>query len=166
VLARRRKPPKPKPGIAIDNWLRALLIGLGIVLIGLGIAGWRWAPEHKKFAPAATGADATSNVSEPSETISTALIAAGVLAMLVGINGRKIASIKVGGDELSFAEAVSKAAAAKAKKKAASANLAAPKVDDAADIAAGTAFTKAIGDPYSVDLDSIADAAIDEARKG
>jgi hypothetical protein len=145
--------------------LRWLLADIGVVFIALGIASWVWAPKHTKFAPAATSKDATAKVSDPSETLSTALIAAGVLLLLVGANGRKIVSIKVGGDELSFAEAVSKAAAAKAKKKAAAENLSPAQLETAEAIAAGDAFSKAISDPYEADTEAIAQAAVSQAKE-
>jgi hypothetical protein len=138
-----------------------VVAGLGIACVGVIV--WVWAPEHTKFAPSATTADATAKVSDSSDTISTALIAAGILVFLVGANGRKIASIKVGGDELSFAEAASKAAATKAKKKALNAGLGAAEVKDAQDIATGDAFAKAIADPYAFDADSIAESAVEQA---
>jgi hypothetical protein len=154
-------PPKPKPrrdpGISINGWLRTFLIFGGVVLMGLGTASWIWAPKHTAFAPSATMKDATAKISAPSETISTALIAAGVLLVLVGVNGRKLASIKIGGDELSFAH---KAAGVKTKKKAADEGLSAEKASDAQALAEGNAYLQALSEPADVDPDAIAEEAV------
>jgi len=82
----------------------------------------------------------------------------------VGVNGRKFASIKIGGDELSFAQAVSKAAGVKTKKRAADEGLSADKAGDAQALAEGNAYLQALADPGGVDPDAIAEEAVQSSR--
>jgi hypothetical protein len=93
--------------------------------------------------------------------LSSLLIGVGALLTLVSANGRKIVSLKIGDQEAVFATTVAEAAAKKAKKKAKYLNK--QKQEDAADIAAGEALVKLRRyGVESVDLDAIADSAVEE----
>jgi hypothetical protein len=131
----------------IHAFWRAVLILLGAGLIYVGLAWWASPKEHTAFAPSATSKSETAKVSEVSETLSGLLIGLGVASILVGINGRKLTSIKAGDVEVAFQEAASTSAAAKARKKAKDKGLSDEKAAIAETIAGNEAFVQARAQP-------------------
>jgi hypothetical protein len=148
----------------IHGFWRASLLLLGAGLISIGLAWWAAPKEQTAFAPQATSKEETAQISEPSETLSGLLIGLGVVSILVGINGRKLTSIKAGDVEVAFAEAASKTAAAKAKKKAKDQRMDPRATELAASLAGNEAFVRARVAPHELDLDQIAEGATATAK--
>jgi hypothetical protein len=138
---------------------RIVLMLLGAALIYIGLSWWANPKEHAAFAPSATKAAEKAQVSEPSETLSGLLIGLGVASILIGINGRKLTSVKAGDVEVAFVEAASQTAGVKAKEKAKSRDLSPEKQALAARIAANEAFVTAHAQPDRLDVDAIAEQA-------
>jgi hypothetical protein len=159
ALRTRRRMPHPKDVGNIHLFWRSLLLLFGAGLIYVGLAWWAAPKEHTAFAPSATKAAETAEISETSETLSGLLIGLGVASILVGINGRKLTSVKAGDIELAFAQAASKTAGAKAKEKAKNKHMSADKQVLAERIAANEAFVGARAQPSALDVDQIAERA-------
>jgi hypothetical protein len=139
-----------------------MLLGAGLIYVGL--AWWAAPKENTAFAPAATSKTETADVSEASETLSGLLIGLGVASILVGINGRKLTSIKAGDIEVAFQEAASKAAETKAKKRAQDKGLSGKQAEAAMSIAGTKAFVQALAQPTALDVDQIAEEATETAK--
>ena len=107
-------PPAPEP---LDPRWRLLCALLGAGLLAVGFVLWFAPPSQERFAPQAKDGTGVSKVDAPSETITVALLGFGVVLLLVAANGRKLASLKVGGNEVDFdqlAKAAEKATVARA----------------------------------------------------
>jgi hypothetical protein len=146
-------------------WRAALGIA-GTALVVIGMLWWSSPPQHDVFAPQATDKSAVAKVDAPSEVLSGALVGLGVVLLVVAANGRRLTSIKIGDNEFAFAAAAADAAEAKAKQKAKSRNLDAQKVAQAGAVARVEAFAAARKQPHTLDLDQIAESAIEVAKLG
>jgi hypothetical protein len=154
---------KPNPTILDPRW-RAGLAGLGALLVVIGIALWLAPPQRDVFAPAASSADQHGKVDVPSETVTGVLAGIGALLILIGANGRKLASVKIGDEELVWAQDVAASAGHAAHRKAKAEGMSDGKALAAAALARVEAFTAARADPRGVDPESIAARAVDEIK--
>jgi hypothetical protein len=160
-MARPREPVPPKPippRVELHPWWRGVLVVLGLAFAGLGIWTWVCPQQKTEFAPqAVNGTDTTHEVDDRSEVLSGGLLGIGALLIVFAANGRKIASVKVGGSEAEFD--VAKTAEEKTKTKAKTANLPQDKQERAKRIARTEAVMK-YRTGEDVNFDAIADEAI------
>ena len=158
--------PDPVKDLNLDDAWRGFLAVGGVVLVLLGIFGWIFPPQKTTFAPQAANskADSTKEVDDRSEVLSSLLIGVGALLVLVSANGRKIVSLKVGDQEAVFATTVAEAAGKKAKKKASAEGLSKAKQEEAAELARAKALVQFRQNPEAVELDAIANNAVEEVR--
>lgn len=171
-MPRSRKKPTPTPLTPHDedfklHWFwRVVLLVVGIGLLAAAAYSWYWPPEKTTFAPQATTVtDATVEVSDRSETAVILLIGLSVVAVVLAANGRKLASAKLGGQELTFREALQKVTEDKTKEKAAAASLDEPSTRAAVQNAVDEAISKVeSGNLDNLNIDVIAEAAVAEIR--
>jgi hypothetical protein len=155
------KPRTPDPNLG--TFWRVVLAVAAVALIGGGLALWWHPPMKTTFAPQATTVSkATTDVQDRSEVVSGLLIGIGGLFGLIAANGRKLASLKIGNEEATFA--IATAAAKKADKKAAKKGLSVERRDDASAIAAGDALATLRYPSRALDLDQIAEKAVSEVE--
>jgi hypothetical protein len=88
------------------------LAGLGIA--GAGIALYVDPPDVERFPPQCGEAACVTSVEEPSEIVTTGMLATGALLFLVAVNGRVVLGLKFGGAEATMAEERVKDEAARA----------------------------------------------------
>jgi len=151
---------KPEDDIRLGDWWRGALSILGIALIAVGLLGWVYPPKHDQFAPQAKDKSGLANAPATSETLSSLLVGVGAVLLIIGANGRKLASIKVGDEEVTWATETAKKAGAKAKQEAAVAGLPAAKQRAAEALARSETYVQARTDPAELDTDAIVDAAV------
>lgn len=172
-MARTRTTPRPrdsapqktKPEPLHWGWRIALVV-IAIALLGAAYDGWWNAPETREFAPQATAANATAQVEVRSETITVLLIGLAVFCIVIAANGRKLASVKLGAGEFTAdTEKAAGEAGGKAEEKAKAAGLDAATARNAAKKAQAKVYAEAATrDVNELDLDVIADSAVEEMR--
>jgi hypothetical protein len=169
-------PQKPTQDPRFDPRERWALIVGGVILVIGAAAFWFWPVQHTKPAPNGTQctdpAKCVVSVDDVPETLLTSLLALGVLLLVIGVNGRRITTIKGAGVEFDTAAASEVAATAKTKvkDKAPGTGLTGPQVEIAQHLAAAEARARVYeaqslraGRLSADELDSIADLASSDA---
>jgi hypothetical protein len=140
------------------GWRIALAVAAAAVT-ALGVYLLVAPPTHTAFAPQATSAAQRAKVADSSPATAAVVIGIGAVLLLVAANGRKIASVKVGDDEVAFA--LSRAAAKSAGEKAVEQALAPDQIAAAVSGAAAQTYARVrTGGPAAVDIDEIARDAV------
>jgi hypothetical protein len=166
-MSRRRKPSTPtppKPPNLHWGWRVGLaVVGMGFIVFAL--IWWANPPDRDQFAPQATSKDEFTSLPGASETVTVLLIAGGVVLFVLAANGRRLSSFTAGDWGLGWAEDAAEGAGEKAKTKAKARSMSNKQVESAARIARGQAYIETLqAGPLEVNLDTIADAAVEAAR--
>lgn len=149
------------PPERMDLFWRASCAALGLGLLVVALVLWFAPPKQSRFAPQSTGKSGIAKVDAPSETISVALLGFGVVLLIIGANGRKIATLKVGGNEVDWA--LQKAALKKTEEQLASIDVSSAVKSDALRLAPQLVYLD-VKHGRDVDFDRIATEAIRTAN--
>jgi hypothetical protein len=134
----------------------------GAALLALALVLWFTPPSQSRFAPQAKDSTGIAKVDAPSETISVALLGLGVVLLLIAANGRKLASVKVGGNEIAW-DQFAKAAEKTTEARAARHNLSQQELSTAKSLAPQLVYLS-LKEGRTLDFDKIADHAIATAQ--
>jgi hypothetical protein len=99
-------------------------------------------------------------VDAPSETLTALLVGVAALLLVIGANGRKLASLKVGDEEVTWATSQAAKAGAKAREQARQKGMSDAKQRAAETLARADALVTARTAPSALDLDEIAGHAV------
>jgi hypothetical protein len=150
-------PPEPMA----PRW-RGVCAIVGAALLALALVLWFAPPAQNRFAPQAKDGTGVAKVDAPSETLSVALLGLGVVLLLVAANGRKLVSVKVGGNEIDW-DQFAKAAEKKTEARAAQLNLSRQELSTAKSLVPQLVYLS-LTKGHGLDFDDIADHAIATAQ--